>query len=61
MATEPPQRPTGGSTILLLLVLLVIVAILAFWAWSRNSPSTPNPTATAIPKTVPNAAPPPSK
>jgi hypothetical protein len=61
MASEPPRRPTGGSGILLILVLLFVGAILAFWGWSAHSPSKPNPTSTALPKTVPNAAPPPSK
>ncbi|MDB5720796.1 MAG: hypothetical protein JWP15_1414 [Alphaproteobacteria bacterium] len=61
MASEPPNRPTGGTGILLILILLVVVGALVFWGWSRHSPSAPNPTATALPKTVPNAAPPPSK
>ena len=61
MASEPPGRPSGGGAVLLTLILLVIIAVLGFWAWSAHSPSAPNPTATAIPKTVPNAAPPPSK
>jgi hypothetical protein len=61
MASDPPKKPTGGSAILLLLVLLVVGAILAFWGWSAHSPSAPNPSATALPQTVPNGAPPPSR
>lgn len=57
--TQPPNRKPGGSNLLMLLILLVLIAGLAAWAWRRNPPDTPSPTATAAPATVPEGAAPP--
>lgn len=57
----PSIRAPGerrGFSALLLLALLVLVAALLAWAYLKTPPTTPDPAKTAIPETVPNAAPP---
>ncbi len=42
----------------MLLILLLLVGGGLFWAFSESPPDAPQPSSTALPETVPEAAPP---
>ena len=50
---ERPFKPGGGRPMLMLLVLALVVGVLVAWAFLRNPPGTPDPTASAAPPTRP--------
>ncbi len=54
MVDIPPPEPRGrGANVVMLLVLVCLIAGLAGWAFLRNPPGAPSPTATALPEAVP--------
>lgn len=49
-AAEPQRRVAAGCNVLFLLILVLLLAVLAFWAWQRNPPATPQPSSTSAPE-----------
>lgn len=54
---EPEGGNGRGMSALLILALLILVAGLTVWAWRDTPPDAPPAPATAMPETVPHAAP----
>ncbi len=53
-AAEPPRRVAAGCNVFFLLILVLLIAALAFWAWQRNPPLTPEPSKTGNPEGPPS-------